>query len=333
MNQKKHKPRAALHLIWAFPLFILLAIVCIMYVVPAFEKTDLTPVADSAHWMAKLDDSLSLGETVLPGTHDCATKNVQLAFFSKCQSLEIGEQLEAGFRYLDIRLGVDGERLKLMHGFTNCTVTGWPWAKALYLDAVLTQCYDFLRAHPTETVVFAVKQEHGGETTAAFETILDAYIQKNPDQWLLTDHIPTIGEARGKLILMRRYADEAGLGIRSGIPLLWDDQGGHEDTSKNIATHDNGTYTLNVQDRYEYELDQKWPAFLAGLKAAGTGKDVVSIHFMSTKGSAKYGHPYAFAKMMNAFVMKMDTNALSGWIIADFASATLAQHIYQANFR
>ena len=60
----------------------------------------------SADWMADLDDGLRLNEIVLPGTHDSATQYVQLAFFSKCQALSIGEQLEAGYRYLDIRLGL-----------------------------------------------------------------------------------------------------------------------------------------------------------------------------------------------------------------------------------
>ena len=327
---KKNKAKKLLHLLWILPLLLVLTIGCLMYVVPAFETADRTAVSDAADWMAKLDDARLLSETTLPGTHDSATKNVQLAFFSKCQALEIGEQLEAGFRYLDIRLGADGDRLKLMHGFTNCTTSGWPWAGALYLDEVLTQCYDFLHAHPTETVVFAVKQEHGDETVAEFETLLNAYVQKDADMWLLSDRIPSIGEARGKLILMRRYEDEANLGADSGISLLWDGQGGHDDVGKNIAEHDNGTYRLFVQDRYEYDAADKWTAFTAGLKAGETGADAVSIHFLSTKGTATYGHPYKFAKTLNP--MLSDTDALSGWIVVDFASAALAQHIYTMNF-
>ena len=330
MKRNKSKARRLLHLLWVLPLVLLLSLFTLMYIVPAFETADKTAVADSADWMAKLDDALSLGEVTLPGTHDSATNNVQLAFFSKCQALEIGEQLAAGYRYLDIRLGADGERLKLMHGFTNCTTSGTPWAGALYLDAVLTQCYDFLKAHPTETVVFAVKQEHGSESVAAFQKLLNSYVQQDPGMWHLSYHIPTVGEARGKLVLMRRYADEANLGSASGIPLLWDKQNGHDDVTQNIASYDNGSYTLSVQDRYEYDTADKWAAFTAGLAAGKTGRDAVSIHFLSTKGTATYGHPYRFAKALNPKLM--ETGSLSGWIVVDFASATLAQHIYEANF-
>ncbi len=331
MKKQTHfKPIKLLHLLWILPVLLLLTVFTLMYIAPVFETVDRTAAPDSADWMARLDDAQALSEVTLPGTHDSATKDVQLAFFSKCQALDIGEQLEAGYRYLDIRLGADGERLKLMHGFTNCTTSGWPWAKALYLDTVLDRCFAFLSAHPTETVVFAVKQEHGSESVAQFQTLLNAYVQKNPDRWLLTDRIPTVGEARGKLVLMRRYADEANLGAQSGIPLLWDNQNGHDDVSKHIATHDNGTYTLFVQDRYEYDTADKLQAFLEGLKAGEAAPDAVSIHFLSTKGTATYGHPYSFAKALNPKLVK--TDALSGWIVVDFASAEIARHIYQSNF-
>ena len=329
---KKSKALKLLHLLWIVPLLLILAVGCMMYVIPAFETADRSAVENSADWMAELDDALSLGEVVLPGTHDSATKDVQLAFFSKCQSLSIRGQLEAGFRYLDIRLGADGERLKLMHGFTNCTTSGWPWAGTLYLDAVLGQCYEFLSAHPTETVVFAVKQEHGNEPVAEFQTLLNAYVQRDPDRWLLTDHIPTVGESRGKLVLMRRYADEADLGASSGIPLLWDNQNGHADVSKNIAEHDNGSYRLYVQDRYEYETADKWAAFTEGLKKGKTGPDTISIQFLSTKGASTYGHPYQYAKRLNPMLNDLAAGSLRGWIVVDFASAKLAQHIYSENF-
>ena len=41
--------------------------------------------------------------------------------------------------------------------------------------------------------------------------------------------MPTLGQARGKLVLLRRWEDEAGLGARAGLPLLWEDQKGHAD--------------------------------------------------------------------------------------------------------
>ena len=91
-----------------------------MYLIPAFETVDHTPAEDSADWMSRLPDELPISQITLPGSHDSATQHVQLAFFSKCQALRIGEQLDAGFRYLDIRLALDGEVLRFVHGFTKC---------------------------------------------------------------------------------------------------------------------------------------------------------------------------------------------------------------------
>lgn len=330
-TRKKSKARWALHLLWIVPLLIVLAFAVVMYVIPAFETVDRTAPDGTADWMANLDDAMPLSEVVLPGTHDSATKNVQLAYFSKCQALTVGEQLDAGFRYLDIRLGAGGEQLKLMHGFTNCTTSGWPWAATLTFDDVLADTYAFLKAHPTEAVVFAVKHEHGSETPEQFEALLSAYIEQNPDAWLLTDAIPTVAEARGKIVLLRHYENADEPVPTLGIPCYWDTQKGHDDVTLNAASHENGSYTLTVQDRYEFDTDDKWNAFRKGQDAARTGEDALSISFLSTKGTASFGHPYAFAKTLNPKLSELQT-PLKGWVVIDFGSAALAEKIYQTNF-
>ena len=331
MKNKHSKAKKLLHLLWIVPMLIVLVFLTLMYVVPAFETVDGTKVDGSADWMAALDDGTYLSEVVLPGTHDSATKNVQLAYVTRCQALTIGEQLEAGFRYLDIRLAGTNEKLKLMHGFTNCTTSGWPWAGTLMLDDVLDDCYAFLAAHPTETIVFAVKQEYGSETPEAFEALLSAYIEKMPQAWLLTDRIPTVGEARGRIVLLRHYEKQSDPVPTLGIPCYWQSQKGHDDISLNAATHKNGGYTLIVQDRYEYDAEDKLNAFRAGLKAGQTGETFLSIHFLSTKGTSSFGHPYGLAKKLNAELLS-STDVLNGWIVVDFASARLAERIYRTNF-
>ena len=302
-----------------------------LFLAPVFEKDKGETVEGSADWMASLPDDARLNELAIPGTHNSAAAFVQMAYFNKCQSKSILKQLEAGFRYLDIRLAVDGDGMKLMHGFTNCRTGAMPWASNLSLDLVLEDCYAFLDAHPTETVLFVVKQEHGDESVAQFQQVLNGYIQKSPEHWLLTDTIPSLGEARGRLVLLRRYEDEAGLGAEAGIPLLWANQNGYEDLSLNTVREDNGSCTLWVQDRYEYPTEEKWTSFTTGMQEAPTGEGNVAIHFLSTKGTAKFGHPYGFAKDLNPRLTELD--GLSGWIVVDFGSAPLAAHIYQANFR
>ncbi|MCR5664953.1 MAG: hypothetical protein K6G17_08805 [Oscillospiraceae bacterium] len=311
-------------------LALLLLAAAFLTLVPLAQNGDRSPVEGSADWMGRLDDSLTLDRITIPGSHDSATQYVQLAWFSKCQGMGVGEQLEAGCRYLDIRLAAEGDRLKLMHGFVSCRESAF--GPTLYLDALLGECYAFLDAHPTETVLFAVKQEHGDESAAQFETLLDAYIQASPEHWLLASSIPALGESRGRLVLLRRYEDEAGLGERAGIPLLWGKQNGYGDPSLNLSAADNGGYVLWAQDRYEYDAEEKWSAFTAGLAADGPAEGDVRLSFLSTKGHATFGHPIAFARPLNAKLAALPAGELDGWIVLDYFSAGLAAHVYESNF-
>lgn len=310
---------------------LLIAALC-FFVIPLTENARNTPVPGSADWMAALPDETPLCDIILPGTHDSATQYVQLAFFSKCQSLSIAQQLEAGFRYLDIRLGdteKGGDYPRLMHGFTNCK-TGI-FGGTLTLDAVLADCYAFLAQHPTETVIFAVKHEHGDTATADFQRTLQGFTAAREANWLLTDTLPTLGEARGKLVLLRRWEDEAGLGGESGVPFLWKDQREREDTSLAAAEEPQGAFTLFVQDRFKYDADEKWNAFLTGMEAEPADGDVL-LSFLSTNGSSAYGHPWKYAKALNPRLMALNDEMLKGWVIVDFATAQLAEKIYSTNF-
>ncbi len=355
-RKKKSAVAILLSVLGCLLLAVILAFAVLMYVIPAFERVDRTAVEGSADWMERLPDRTGLNAAVLPGTHNSAAKNVHLAFFSKCQSLSIGEQLEAGFRYLDIRLAVDGGRLKFMHEFTNCTETGWPWSKPLYFDTVLEECYAFLDEHPTETIVFAVRKEYGPETVEEFQKLLMDAIAKDPDRWILSRYIQTVGESRGKIVLVRRYLD-SGYETESGVPLFWDAQSNRDNTGLAAVWQENpqNTSDLLVQDRYKYDADDKWAAFLGGLRShsffgvssSQSDPNVLGLHFLSTSGNTSYGHPYKYAKDLNARLLAAkaagsypselkvgeDSVWLCGWIIVDFGSPKLAEAIYSANFQ
>jgi len=330
-EKKRSGFRRFLTALFTVILVLILAFCTLMYIIPAFETVKIKTVDGSADWMSKLPDEKLLSETVIPGTHDSASKYADLAFFSKCQALTIKEQLEAGYRYLDIRLAVDGESMKLMHGFTACRTGGFPFSNVLKLDDVLADCYSFLDSHPTETVIFAVKQEHGDETVAEFQRILSTYIERDENRWFLTGTVPTVGEARGKLVLLRRYGDEAGLDAKSGVGFNWRDQGGRDDISLSIEQNACEGFTLFVQDRYKYDSAEKWNAFIEATRAAKTSPADISLNFLSTNGSPAYGHPYKYARELNSMLTSVNPQ-LSGWIPVDFADAKIAEFIYSQNF-
>ncbi len=331
--EKKKKSHFGLKFL-GFLLFVLLLAALVLYIIPLTETDKGGRIDGAGDWMAQLPNERPLNELTIPGTHDSATHFVTLGFFGKCQTKSIADQLEAGFRYLDIRLAVDKDKpgLKLMHGFVNCRTNPLPWAATLYLDEVLKQCYEFLDKHPTETILFAVKQEHGKDAVADFQRLLDNYIVLNADRWMLTDTMPTLGEARGKLVLLRRYEDEANLGANAGISLIWDGQGSTGDMNQSTAFRDNGNYTLWVQDRYSYPVEEKWTAFIGGLGAGSNQEGALTLSFLSTKGKLPFGHPYKYASDLNNRLLGRELRAEDGWIIVDFATAPLAKHIYEANF-
>ena len=304
-----------------------------VFLLPLTEAVDGTEAAGSADWMADLDDGMPLSEITLPGTHNSGAEHAQLAFFSKCQSMGIKEQLEAGYRYLDIRLDGDEGVLRLMHGFTECKPSALS-NRALTLSEVLGDCYAFLEEHSTETVLFCVKQEHGDLPVADLQRMLAEEIRRDPERWLLTDALPTLGEARGKIVLLRRWEDDAGLGSDAGVPFGWKDQGGTEYPPEDTEANFPGELLVWVQDRYEYDTEEKWEAFVEGL-TVGVGEEEAALHFLSTKGSFAYGHPYFFAQRLNKRLLayELPGEGPLGWVIVDFGSARLVEHIYERNFR
>ncbi|MBP3729328.1 MAG: phosphatidylinositol-specific phospholipase C domain-containing protein [Lachnospiraceae bacterium] len=303
-----------------------------LFLAPLFERDRGEVVEGSADWMGQLPDHLKLNEINIPGTHDSAACFVQMAYFTKCQNKTISGQLQAGFRYLDIRLAVEKDRLILTHGSMRCKRDSQLMSSALYLEDVLQECRTFLQQHPTEAVLFCVKQESGEESTLDFQNLLHRYINTAPSVWLLTDSFPTLEEARGKLVLLRRYEDASGRGEQSGIDFRWEDQGNREQTELSLAQSRSAAFPLWVQDRYHYESDQKWTAFLEGLKQAPGGKDTLSLHFLSTAGSAFVGHPYGYAKDLNKrFLLYEGMPDTCAWVIMDFGTAPLAAKIYERN--
>ena len=329
-KRKRNRVLRVFLLILGLTLAAALVLAGVLVIAPLTERADPAVVSGSADWMRKLDDAMPLNEIALPGTHNSAAQYTELAFFTKCQSLGIREQLDAGFRYLDLRLTMEnGDSFRLTHDVYRCKTD--LFGPSLTLDDVLADCYGFLDEHPGETVLLAVRQESGDESIRSCQLVLDAYIREAPERWCLSDTIPTLGEARGKLVLMRRYEDEADLGERAGIPLLWPDQPGQDDVSLHTEMTDQGAFRLWVQDRYEYGAADKWSAFEEGMAAAEEQRQPgdLAIHFLSTKGTAVYGHPFRFAKELNARLLQ--TQRLSGWIVLDFFDAKLAEHIYSMN--
>ncbi|GGQ28132.1 MULTISPECIES: phosphatidylinositol-specific phospholipase C [Streptomyces] len=164
-------------------------------------------------WMAGLGDSTALQRMTIPGTHDSgATKG---GLYVACQNTSIAQQLDSGIRFLDVRCRVTGGSFAIHHG---------SFFQDLMFGDVLVACWNFLAAHPGETVLMRVKQEYSGESDATFRAVFDDYLDNRGWRPLfrIADTLPALGQARGKVVLL---ADNGGLpGLRYGDGNVFDIQ-------------------------------------------------------------------------------------------------------------
>ncbi len=164
-------------------------------------------------WMAGLGDSTALQRMTIPGTHDSGATRGGL--YVACQNTSIAQQLDSGIRFLDIRCRVTGGSFAIHHG---------SFFQDLMFGDVLAACANFLAAHPAETVLMRVKQEYSGESDATFRAVFDDYLDHRGWRPLfrIADALPTLGQARGKVVLL---ADNGGLpGLRYGDGNVFDIQ-------------------------------------------------------------------------------------------------------------
>ncbi|MEV7087866.1 phosphatidylinositol-specific phospholipase C [Streptomyces sp. NPDC093085] len=199
------------------------------------------------NWMGGFADSTPLRTLTIPGTHDSGATVGGL--YVACQNTSIAQQLTSGVRFLDVRCRLFDGAFSIHHG---------AFYQNLNFDDVLNACRDFLRDNPTETVLMRVKQEYSTESDAAFGAMFTAYLDKGWRSLFRIDNgLPTLGEARGKVVLI---ADNAGLpGLR------WGD----------------GAY-FDIQDDYQAEPGAKYPKIEAHFRKAVAQPGKMYINFVST---------------------------------------------------
>ena len=280
-------------------------------------------------WMGQLDGSLRLGEINIPGTHDSATQYIFPSYFLQDQDTTIARQLENGYRYLDVRVALagDGSGLELIHAFGLCRRGASVFSGALSYDALADAALDFLDAHPTETVIFCVKPERGSDDVGAVCALIERRVKFEPERWYTDNAIPTLDEARGKIVLCRRYDGALGLDFN------WLDQGDPAVLADPVAARAiNDTQTLYVQDRYHYAVADKWEAVRFTLENGKAGEDAFSLNFLST-AQGKLPHPRSFAGEMNARFggYSLTKGGRYGVILFDFADAALARQVVESN--
>ena len=203
---------------------------------------------DGPCWMSHVDGHKYLDELSIPGTHDSGTCSVDndtepQSSQVKCQQDYIPTQLLEGIRYFDIRLG-KGNDPGICHGdFYLFKKDG----NYLHLSDVIGYFKTFLNENPSEALIMLASRGNDEATDESITTAFAKVMADNPDLFYTSSHVPTLGEVRRKIVLLRRFRLDGNSvdGHTWGLNLTeWDDK---------IKAHSDSTTMCLVQDARGFE--------------------------------------------------------------------------------
>ena len=214
-----------------------------------FSHLTIYSSTNLSSWMRALKDETPLSALSIPGTHNSPTCHRALPSV-RCQATSPPEQLQNGVRFFDIRLQPENPQdpnndgLVLVHSVFPISLTG-----AKYFRDLVNEVFTFLDQNPSETVIMSVKREGTGNATdAQLSRILRDHYAGDVNHWFTAPRIPTLGEARHKIVLIRRF------GLEDGLRNEWDGAGwciNAENWADNTPNATCPSGDVCVQDFYE----------------------------------------------------------------------------------
>ncbi|CAK9440591.1 uncharacterized protein LODBEIA_P46330 [Lodderomyces beijingensis] len=290
------------------------------------------------NWIGEVSDETKISTLSIPGTHNSAACHTALPSV-QCQGASVTEQLEHGVRFLDIRvgrllLGNNKDDLQVIHGKFPVKI---PFP--LKLTNVLEEIYRFVEANNRESVIVSIKQEGSNDwdnrNDEFGKLIWRDYISPNKDRWYLNPEIPRVGDARGKIILFRRFGvQDEQLRREFGFDApVW---------SYNTTDDDRGSF--RVQDFCEVETGQDLPKKIQYVKdMAQTAQSYTRDHddklFVNFTTASNFFDkdcwPHAIAKSMIEGNIHESFQKGVGIIVLDYAEVEdwiLVKELVNSNF-
>ena len=295
---------------------------------------------DGPCWMKYVEDNKFLDELSIPGTHDSGTCSVDndtepQSSQVKCQQDYIPTQLLEGIRYFDIRLG-KGDDPGIDHGIFYLLKKDGNY---LHLSDVIGYFKTFLNENPSEALIMLASRGNDEATDESITTAFAKVMADNPNLFYTSSHVPTLGEVRGKIVLLRRFglAGNSVSGHTWGLDLTqWDDKiKAHSGQSMCLVQDARGFEAIGetgneepyctkvyAQDKYKLAGTDKLSWVDNALKET-TGRtcnkvDVVddagaevqvqercwSINYTSCTGLSHGGNPFTSARVVNEYLYK-----------------------------
>ena len=165
-------------------------------------------------WMKNVPDETKITEISIPGTHDTMAflhDNIAGRWIFT-QDMTLKEQLEAGIRFLDIRLRHYRNSFPIHHDIV--------WLKT-YFHQVLKTIVAFLESNPSEAIFLSYQEEHeAAENTKTFDTDFNEDIENYAKNFVFKDYAKPLKstlleDIRGKIVFINFHSDGP-LGYRKG---------------------------------------------------------------------------------------------------------------------
>ena len=312
-------------------------------------NTAETAYSYANEWMAGIPDEALLSSVNIPATHDTGTAGVVQDLIAgvsitSCQNLYYDEQLNMGARSFDIRANATKDDasaadVKIVHGgeLWQCQEKN---GSDLTLQSILNTSLGFLEKHKSETVILTVKPDAG--STIGLEHAVAEFIEKNKDKVYSGGDIPSMKEARGKIIFLRRFNltknYDSSVERAMGFNLTnWDDIK-YKDYKYAYKLYDDGKNHVYIQDAYNTYGSEKWPYILETMKQT-TGQDTSHpIEYNSwvfNYTSCSRGAPLGLTQEINPRLFKDEDNCIDnrflGTVMLNFIDEPMSRLIYETN--
>lgn len=321
------------------------------------------PAAPAArqNWMTAYQaahNNTQITDLTIPGTHESGTAVLSqggriIEWFRnivQCQDQSITTQLNMGIRFLDIRVSTgllangavqlahivhDGPNQQLDINCLNPLNNNY-----LALNDVVNLCHAFLQVHPGETIIMSIKPANSAipnlPAIIAELNALNAINGPFPNIFYNLPAIPTLAQAQGHIVLLRRFPLPAGNPLPGFDFSAWNAQAAH-------ANPVNGSFVLPaapamIQDKFNIYDFVHWDvpiankiAFFINSNNAFNGLPLPKPFFLNFASCTMLGYVRRLADNINAQILAMPFHSLHGCVIMDFPDQAVIDKIINDN--
>lgn len=270
-----------------------------------------------SNWMQDIEDNRLVCKMSIPGTHDTGAYTGN--GWVKTQDKNIEQQLNSGIRFFDIRLVHQNGVLKLCHGSYIFDVT--------FVGDVLKTTAEFLKEHPSETVIMTIKRDHDldkGDATKYRMALTKALEgDRNLTSYMVKSFRPdfTLGDLRGKMLIISR---DGWITTPSGKVTSWPDNASF---TSSIESTNRSSTAIHVEDHYKSRASDKVSYVAQNVRKAqaafNTPKNDWFITFTSSTGAIGWAQPQTTTNQIDRDVNNIlrgnENFRTSGILVFNFA--------------